>query len=300
MNATLLNLSGVSIERLKSFCEIVEQGSIAKASKKNGIEQSQYSRQMRELSQAMKFEIFTREGKFLKLTRNGVRLASLTKAYFEGLSELSGQSQKLVRLGAGESIVRWVIIPRYREIMATPTLRVQMENHRTQRIVEMINAGSLDLGIIRKDAVTDELESRSFATLSYVMMVPRTVLPDKSATTVEAVRRLPLVLIAGEGNFVSSVERLVKRNKLPSEIVARVESFSLAVEMAKVLDAATIVPMPAAKEFSAETFTKVSLEGMSTLKRPLSIVYGKRTAALNPRVAGVASTLSRMFSSALS
>lgn len=298
MSVNLLALAGISVERLRSFCEIVEAGSVVAAANKHGVEQSQYSRQMRDLERALETKLFVKEGKFLRLSKEGLKLAALTRAYFQGLRELAEWSQeggRPLRLGTAESIMRWVLVPRYPEVLSAVGSQVDVENQRTSRIIEMVENGSLDLGIVREDAVTAEVESEAFPTLKYVLMVPRAVLPDKSATGIREVRRLPMVLIDGDGRFVRNVERLIERNELPVKVAARVESFSLAVELSKVMGAATIVPQQAAKEFAADIFASVPVEGMDQLDRRMAVISSKRTAELNPRARRASARLSRLF-----
>jgi DNA-binding transcriptional LysR family regulator len=300
MGLSAINIAGISVERLVSFCDIVDAGSVVAAARKSGVAQGQYSRQIRDLERALEAKLFEKEGRFLRLTKDGVKLGSLTRAYFAGLSEMSGGagSQRALKMGAAESIMRWVLVPRYSEVLLTVDGRLDVENHRTNRIIELVLSGGLDLGIVRSDAVTDELEATSFPALRYALMVPRRVLPDKSATGIRSVGELPFVLIDGDGRFVRSVIRLMEQNELPLKVVARVESFNLAVELAKVMSAATIIPMQAASEFAADQFASVEIEGMGKLDRALSVVVSKRTAELSTRARRVATRLGRLFNSA--
>lgn len=298
MSDDLISLSGLSIDRLRSFCQIVEAGSVVAAADANPAKQSQFSRQIRDLESTLRVKLFVREGKRLRLTSDGVKLSGLTNAYFNALKDLSGDDQgapRPIKLGAAESIVRWLLIPRLAEILSTAGAPVEIENHRTNEIVSRLESGQLDLGIIRNDAKNDALEILPFPTLRYVLMVPRAVLPDKSAEGIRAVRLLPFVLLSGDGQFVQGVERLFKTNRIPIKVLAQVESFSLAVEAAKSIGAATFVPVQAESEFPTEFFAKVTLEGMSSINRKLAIAYSQKTAELNSRAARFALRLSRGF-----
>lgn len=297
MAIPLTKITGISIERLASFCEIVNAGSIVAASRESGVAQGQYSRQIRDLERALETKLFEKEGRSLRLTKDGMKLAALTRAYFTGLADMTGHegTMRPLKMGAAESIMRWVLVPRYQEVLTAVGGRLDVENHRTNRIIELVLNGDLDLGVVRSDAVTDDLEATPFPPLRYTLMVPRCVLPDKSATGIRSVRELPLVLIDGDGRFVRSVTRLLAQNELPTKIVGRVESFSLAVELAKVMSAATIVPKQAAREFAADLFAAVELEGLERLDRELAVVVSKQTAELNTKTRRAATRLGRMF-----
>lgn len=277
----------------------MDAGSVVAAARKSGVAQGQYSRQIRDLERALETKLFEKEGRFLRLTKDGVKLASLTRAYFAGLKEMSGGggSERPLKMGVAESIMRWMLVPRYPEVLSTLGGRLDVENHRTNRIVDLVLSGGLDLGIVRSDAVTEELEATPFPTLRYALMAPRSVLPGKSALGITSVGELPFVLIDGDGRFVRSVIRLMEQNELTMNVVARVESFNLAVELAKVMSAATIVPKQATTEFAADQFAVVELDGLEKLDRSLSVVVSKRTAELSTRARRAATRLGRLLNS---
>ena len=291
-------LSGLSIERLRTFCRIVEAGSAVAAAGRNPTKQGQFSRQVRELEQVLGVKLFTREGRGLKLTANGVRLSAVTNAYFNALGEIAGANSDTppaLRIGAAESAIRWLLVPRLPEVIAAAGGPVETENHRTEQIVARLESGQLDLGIIRADARNDSLETAPFPTLRYVLMVPRSLLPEKSAAGIHAVKILPYVSIAGDGKLVRAFAKIADAGHLPLKTKCRVDSFSLAVEAAKVMTAATIVPSQAEGEFPAEHFTSVTLKGMDALDRKLTLAFSKRAAELNPRIRRFAIRLSRAF-----
>jgi DNA-binding transcriptional LysR family regulator len=299
MSDSISHLTKLSLDRLNSFCQIAEAGSVVAASRKTGISQGQYSRQIRDLEQALETKLFEKEGRFLMLSQDGVRLASITRAYFAGLAELAGKgaAPKPLRLGAGESIIRWILVPRYAEILEAAGGTLDIKNHRTADVIELLKNGDIDLGIVRSDAVTDELEQFPFLTLQYVLVVPRRILPDKSSSGIQNVSELPFVLIDGDGRFVNGVSRLLVANNLPVKVAARVESFSLAIEVAKVMSAATIVPQQAAREFPADSFASVSIAGIEKLDRSLSLVVSKERAKISTRAGRARQKLSRIFQS---
>lgn len=296
----LISFSGLSIERLKSFCEIVEAGSVVGASSRHGISQAQYSRQIKDLEKALDSKLFVRQGKFLRLTTDGLKLAAITRSYFGALADLRAGPDGLgkpLRLGAAESIVRWLLVPRIPEVLSAVGGQLEIRTRPTDELVAQLSSGELDVGIFRADAASDELETFPFPGISYVLMVPRSLLPEKSATGIRNITTIPLILLTGDGRFVRLVERVITTNGLPTRIVARVEMFSLAVELAKTMSAATFVPSSAIAEFPADSFTPVSLDGMDTMQRKLVLGVNKRTATLNTRASRAALKLSRAYES---
>lgn len=298
MTENTLSLSGLSIERLNSFCQIVEAGSVVAAAGRNPTKQSQFSRQIRDLERALGVKLFVREGKRLKLTADGVKLSALTNAYFNALREISGANQGAhhpLKLGAAESVIRWLLVPRFTEVVSAAGGPVEMQNHRTSEVVSHLENGQLDLGIIRADARSDALELLPFPVLRYVLMVPRALLPEKSAAGILSVGLLPFVSITGDGQFVRTATKVIEASRLPLNVLSKVESFSLAVEASKVLGAATFVPSEAESEFPTDRFTAVTLEGMDALDRKLAVAFSRKTTELNTRAKQFAVRLSRTF-----
>lgn len=70
----VLNKQGLTIERLRRFCEMVEAGSIAKAVEQNDREQPAYSRDLKTLEDYFEEDLFKRDGS----TRSGKALQGLT------------------------------------------------------------------------------------------------------------------------------------------------------------------------------------------------------------------------------
>lgn len=296
-----ISLTGLSIERLRSFCQIVEAGSAAVAAQRHSVLPGQLSRQIKDLEQSLGTKLFVREGKRLKLTHAGVTLAALTNAYFGALQDLrdsEGSESKPLTLAAGDSVVRWLLMPRLPEVIAVSGGAIDVGTNRTAAIVDRLENGQLDVGIIRADAGSETLERLAFPALQYVLMAPRSALPDKSAAGIQAIENLPFVMLTGDGQFVANVERVARANRLTLQVRVRVENFGLAVEAAKMLDAAVFVPTQAEKEFPIEQFTPVSLDAIREMDRPLAVAFGRKTAELNARARRFAIRLSRAFETA--
>ncbi|MDI1344150.1 MAG: LysR family transcriptional regulator, partial [Pseudolabrys sp.] len=85
MYKSLFAERGLSLERLKVLIEVHDAGSIARAAPGDPVRHSQYSRQLRELSQFFGREVAERRGKLVKLTSEGTRLAEMARQFLSGL-----------------------------------------------------------------------------------------------------------------------------------------------------------------------------------------------------------------------
>ena len=106
---------GLSLDRLKVLIAVRDAGSIAQAAPGDPVRQSQYSRQLRELSEFFGCEVAQRRGKILKLTEQGERLAELAREQLRSLDDFRAeckQTSVAFTIGAGDSLIQWLVIPR--------------------------------------------------------------------------------------------------------------------------------------------------------------------------------------------
>src|SRR5947209_7859468 len=115
MYENLFAQSGLSLERLKTFREIVAAGGITAAAGDDPNRQSQYSRQLKELEKYFGAELLKRGRGPAELTEAGQRLYEIIGHTLSALEEFrltcAGQPVEL-RIGAGESVIQWLLLPR--------------------------------------------------------------------------------------------------------------------------------------------------------------------------------------------
>ena len=87
MIVDLLSETGISLERLQSFCWVAESGGVTGAAKGNATKQSLYSRQIKELEEFFGAELMRRKGRGIVLTPAGLRLHSIAREQFTFLRD---------------------------------------------------------------------------------------------------------------------------------------------------------------------------------------------------------------------
>ena len=169
MFAEMLSKGGLSLDRLHNFCRIAEAGGITKAAGGDPGRQSLYSRQIKELEAFFGVELKVRRGKGMVLTDAGQQLARLTRAHLLGLAEFQRTARKLpqcISIGSGNSVIEWVLVPCMGTLnKALPEARFECYGDRTRVIVSRLLDLTLDLGIIREDAVQRPLKSIRLASV---------------------------------------------------------------------------------------------------------------------------------------
>lgn len=270
-------LAGISIDRLQTLCAVVEAGTIVLAAGTDPNRQSQFSRQLKELEKAIGTTLFDRVGKTLQPNETGRRVALAAHTFFGALDDVMNAASakaETVRLGAGEAVLRWFVMPHLPELMSgDPPLRFDVHSMTTEVALRELLTGSLDLVIIRTDSVADGLQSEVIKTLKYVLAVPRTLLRSREGAEVLEGRPLPFAEMAGDGYFVKAVKATAATLGLNLRPVLQAQTFSLLVSAVESGTAAAFLPDVAAKSLPEERFALVSADGMSALNRSLSLVW---------------------------
>src|SRR5438552_9735653 len=125
--------SGLSLERLKTFREIVAAGGITAAVGNDSNRQSQFSRQLKELERYFGVELLKRGRGPAELTDAGQRLYEIIGHTLRALEEFrgttcAGRPIEIV-VGAGESLIQWLLLPRLSGLtQAHPRLAVTFQN----------------------------------------------------------------------------------------------------------------------------------------------------------------------------
>lgn len=294
MENAATTLAGLSIERLRSFLRIIEAGSFVAAAERNPVRQSQFSRQMRELERTFGTPLFERKGRQLRPTASGIRLAALTRAYFRSLNTLGDDElrERPLKLGAGESIIRWFLVPRIRRVMAAARAPVILENYPTSELWRRLEEGELDVAILRAESVGSSGTALAFPSATYILMVPRALAPLRR---IREQGELPVVLLDGEDGFEANAARIAQANGFALKILVRVRSFNLVMTIAANLGVAAFVPSAAQAEIPADQFVIVPLKGLARLTRRLAVAYNRKISALDDRAQSLAEKLSEEF-----
>ena len=148
MYEKLFSKRGLSLERLKSFCEVAQAGGMSKAAGDQVTKQSQYSRQLKELEDYFGVELFRRKGKVLVITEAGERLRLLCGEFLASLDRL-GQDfagvNPTLTIGAGGIFLDWVLMPQLSQIRRLfPHANLQLQSLRSKQIDEKLLEGDID------------------------------------------------------------------------------------------------------------------------------------------------------------
>lgn len=285
MFENLFSERGLSLDRLRVLVEVHDAGGIARAAPDDPVRQSQYSRQLRELSEFFGCEVARRQGKLLKLTPQGVRLTTLVRAHLQALQDFRAECRAEsmdYTLAAGDSLIQWLVIPRMGEVRERfPQVRIAMANLRTKDIVQQLTDGRIDFGVLRRNAVPRTLKTKPLGMLDYVLAIPRRLVRSKREVTLgTALSRLPIASQKSDGQFIRRMHDIALAQGGHFEPALLCESFPQSMCAVKSLQFAAFVPRIATKELSASRFHWVQDPVLKTQSRELVLAWNPRGAQI--------------------
>ena len=295
----LFSAKGVSIDRLRSFCAVIEHGSISAAVGDDPVRQSQFSRQIKELEQALEVTLFERRNRRLIPTAAGRSMALLTRRYFDGVlglcREHASEPQKLTVV-AGESILEGIVLPRFGRLRELyPNHVFHFQNETTSQVVQKLQRGEAEIGIMRESALTDELASIFLVETRYSLVVPRALLPEGSLYGWDQLRGLPTAMLRGGGEFASTLAELTGQARVRLSLVAECSTFGGLRELIRTGGVAAFLPEWMARTLPEDRFVCLADAAFEPLKRSLYVVASQATQLVNAQLDGMMENLARVW-----
>ena len=293
---SLFSERGLSLDRLKVLIEVRDAGSIAQAAPGDPVRQSQYSRQLRELSEFFGCEVAQRRGKILKLTEQGERLAELAREQLRSLDDFRAeckQTSVAFTIGAGDSLIQWLVIPRLGKIIDEfPGTHFATTNLRTNEIVQQLTDCRLDFGIIRKNAMAPGLKSVSLGVVSYVALVPEALARTKKKLSLrQALAELPLATQTTDGQFTSGLRAIAKDADVPLSPALACQSFPQTMAALRSGQFWAIVPELAVRDLPSGTAHRLTDTSLAQLDREAMLAWNPRLVRVRPNAAKIAARL---------
>ena len=295
MFESLFSERGLSLDRLKVLIEVRDAGSIAQAAPGDPVRQSQYSRQLRELSEFFACEVAQRKGKLLKLTAQGERLAELAREHLRSLDDFRAECRDenvVFAIGAGDSLIQWLVIPRLGKVVDSfPGTRFSTTNLRTNEIVQQLTDSRLDFGIIRKDAVALGLKAVSLGVVRYAALVPEALARRKKPSLRQALSTMPLATQTTDGQFTSGLREIAKSLGLLLTPALSCQSFPQTMAAVRSGRFAAIVPEMAIHDLPDGLTHRVHDPLLDLLDREAMLAWNPRLVRVRPNASKIAAKL---------
>jgi DNA-binding transcriptional LysR family regulator len=301
MYENLFAQSGLSLERLKTFREIVAAGGITAAAANDSNRQSQYSRQLKELERYFGVELLKRGRGPAELTDAGQHLYEIVghtlRALEEFRSTCAGHPVELV-VGAGESLIQWLLLPRLAGLSeAHPRLAVIFQNLKTDEILKHLLDGSVDFGVVSRYEPNRQLASTPLGKLDFCLFAPAGLLPANPRVKLKSdiLGQIPLAMLEGSAGIRKAVEQEANRIGIKLNVRLRFSSYPQLAQAVQNLGVAAIMPKLAASSFDEADVRAVTLPFLGALSRQVSLVWNRKTAEVRPAIAKYGRLLPAIF-----
>jgi len=283
---------GLSLERLRAFLEVAEAGGIARAVRDDPVRQSQYSRQIGELEAYFGVRLVQRRGRHLALTDAGREFAAAVRAQFQSLEDFRRRCREeapVITIGAGDSILTWLIIPRLPGIReAHPDLTVKLANLRSASIAERLAEFQLDFGVARRELLLPPLAVETLGRVAYRLFVPERWLAKGKRPALSA---LPLVTLGSDGEFVGRLLREATTAGLKLQVPLVTESFPQAARAVESGEFAGVLPEFAGPDLARKGIRSFGHAVLRKLGRTLALGWNPRLDRLRVDLQAVRSSL---------
>jgi DNA-binding transcriptional LysR family regulator len=292
----LLKRKGISLDRLVVLVAVHEAGSLIKAAGGVKVRADQYSRQIRELEEFLKFDLTRREGRELALNEQGIAFAQMTREYFRGLEDFVQRGRKqerTYRLGAGESLLQWIVIPGLQALSSRRNpVAFRLSNLQNSQIALGLGDLTLDFGLLRKESVRDPLDSWPLGSVQYVLCVPRPLMKgiDKDDWR-GALEKLPLAMHLETAYVQGEFEAQIEAAGVHPQVRLRCDTFPSAMAALRTGAYATLmIRFPGIDMVPANVET-IPLPCLDHTHREIHLAWNPRLLSVRPDAVQVRNAL---------
>ncbi len=166
--------------KLKVFCAVADTGSFSKASKMVNLTQPAVSLQIQALEESYETALFERSGKNITLTPAGKLLYQYAKDILnlyttveKEINNLTGLSKGSLQIGASSTIGNYLlptVIIAFKK--KYPKIDVNLFVSNTKGIIELLNAGRIDIGLVEGDVPKQSLDVEKLLEDELVLIMP--------------------------------------------------------------------------------------------------------------------------------
>lgn len=294
MNPHLFSKSGLSLERLRTFSEVVAAEGFSLAAPGDPNRQSQYSRQLRELEEFFGAQLIVRGGGRFELTQEGKELFEIVQFHFRALEDLlrrCSSENVEISIGAGDSILHGWVLPNLAKLRSKfPAATFSLANLRNEESLDRLSKGRIDLAIVSGGEERSSLSYMPIGLIRFGLLTPNRSLKEAPKKKLWAeIARTPIALLA-ESEIASSFEEEAFKAGTPLNVCLRGSSYPQIIDATKRIGCAALVPTFAATS-AGEEYELIPIPSLDAFTRKASVVWDPRQFNLRPIVQKVAEAL---------
>lgn len=245
-----------TIRQLEYLVAVARTGNIGRAAKELGVTQPAVSRQLQELEDALGLLLFERTSRGMRLTSSGDHLCERAQGILrqtrEMVSEatmLEGEPKGTLRIGAIPTAASYLLdglVKRLRD--RHPGLRLEISEIQTDTLVQRIEDGGIDVGLLALPIESDTLIVDPFLQEPFVFVAERGhPLLGKTPVSVDSLSGMNLLLL-GEGHcFRDQALDLCVESGARADTTIEAASFGTLVRLVEAGLGSTLLPLSAVR-----------------------------------------------------
>jgi len=289
----------MDLRQLRYFAQIVESGSLSKASRCLFVAQPALSQQLAKLEDEVGKPLLHRSAKGVTPTDNGLALYHHARFMLRQLDQAlsiarqeAGEVRGMVSLGLPSTTLVALGLPLMRRIHERyPGILLNVVEGMSGHIAQMIRLGQLDLAILFTNDVSTKLDAVPLLDEELFVLLPRDsklVPAGQASITVDEVAKLPLILPTSTHGLRRRLIAEFDRRDLTPHVVAEIDSLTLLMNCVYDGMGATIKPMSALRHEGerGKHWRALSIADAKIARR--NYVYSIAKTLLSPAASAVA------------
>jgi LysR family transcriptional regulator, regulatory protein for tcuABC len=246
----------LDLRQLRYFTEIVESGSLSKASRQLFIAQPALSQQLSKLEDEVGRPLLKRSSRGVAPTENGLALYHHARFMLRQLDQAmsiarqeSGAVHGMVSVGLPATTVLALGLPLVRRVRERyPSILLNVVEGMSGHLGQMMRLGQLDLAVLFSSNVAPDVSIDVLLEEELFVILPqgsRLVPSRQTSLTLAEAAALPLILPTGEHGLRRRIAAEFEQRNLTAHVVAEIDSLSLLMNCVYDGIGATIKPMAA-------------------------------------------------------
>ncbi|MFM7248777.1 MAG: LysR family transcriptional regulator [Planctomycetaceae bacterium] len=272
----------MNLKSLKVFCDIVVRRSFSKAAEDNGISQSGASQVVGQLEQRLGVQLLDRSSRPLVPTREGQiyfdgcrRLLDRYAALEDEVRTLHDEVAGRVRVAAIYSVGLHHMSLAVREFTALhPRANVRLEYLHPDRVLESVESGHADLGLVSYPRGTRTLDAEPWREEPFVLAcAPGHALAGLERVRLEDLDRRAMVGFDPDLVIRHELDKALAGRGVEPDVVMEFDNIETIKRAVEIDSGVALLPAPTVgSEVAAGRLCAVPLEVDPPLHRPLGIV----------------------------
>ena len=209
--------------KLKVFCTVAETKSFSKTSEIIHLTQPAVSLQIQALEEVYETKLFDRSSGTVTLTPAGEVLYKYAKEILalyasaeKVIEKLTGLVKGSITIGASSNIGNYLLPSVITDFMKThPKIKIHLLVGNTKRVIELLNSGNIDLGLVEGDVVRQKIVAKKLISDELLVVVsPNHSWAKKKEVSISDLVKEPFIFREAGSGTRQMIEKFLNRHEI--------------------------------------------------------------------------------------